>query len=151
MVDVHTKKQRAYNMSRIKSKDTRPELEIRKLLFKQGLRYRLHRKDLPGKPDLVFSKYKAVVFINGCFWHYHDCKLFKMPETRKDWWEDKLVKNKERDKRNLSQLLDSGWRVMVIWECAWRGKGSVSVHIGKISEKISAWIKSDSVKKDITG
>jgi len=144
MTDVHTLEQRAYNMSRIKSKNTRPELEIRKLLFKRGFRYRLHRKDLPGKPDLVFTKYKAVIFINGCFWHYHNCRLFKMPETRKAWWKKKLTKNKMRDKKKLSQLLNGGWRVMIIWECSFRGKKKIEPDkIIQITNSISKWLKSN--------
>lgn len=150
MTDVHTLEQRAYNMSRIKSKNTRPELEIRKLLYRRGFRYRLHRKDLPGKPDLVFPRYKAVIFINGCFWHYHDCRLFKMPETRRAWWKKKLTKNKVRDEKNLSQLLHSGWRVMIIWECSFRGKKKIeSDKINQITNSISKWLKGNQGLREI--
>jgi DNA mismatch endonuclease (patch repair protein) len=152
MTDVHTLEQRTYNMSRIKSKNTRPELEIRKLLYKRGFRYRLHRKELPGKPDLVFPKHKAVIFINGCFWHHHDCRLFKIPETRKAWWEKKLTKNKKRDKKNLSHLLHNGWRVMVIWECSFRGKKKIdSDKILQIVGIISKWLKGNRALKEIRG
>ena len=151
MTDVHTKQQRSFNMSCIRSKDTKPELLIRKALFSEGFRYRLHRKDLPGKPDMVFPKYRAVIFVNGCFFHYHDCRLFKMPQTRRSWWKKKLTGNRIRDQKNITALLNSGWRVLTIWECAWKGRGSVYVQIDKISRKIVSWLRSSSSKKDVRG
>jgi DNA mismatch endonuclease, patch repair protein len=152
MTDVLTHDQRTYNMSRIKSKNTRPELEIRKLLFKRGFRYSLHKKDLPGKPDLVLPKYNAIIFINGCFWHYHDCRLFKMPETRRSWWKEKLTKNKERDRRNLSQLLCSGWRVMIIWECSFRKTKKIEPDkIIRVSDSISEWLIGNRSFNEIKG
>jgi DNA mismatch endonuclease (patch repair protein) len=119
MADVHDSKTRSYNMSRIKGKDTKPELVVRKYLHAQGVRYRLHVKDLPGKPDLVLPKYKAVIFIHGCFWHAHDgCRYFRLPKARSEWWEEKLLKNRERDTKAVKELRDAGWRVFVVWECA---------------------------------
>ncbi|MBW3503319.1 very short patch repair endonuclease [Pseudomonas sp. NKUCC02_KPG] len=122
MTDVLTAKQRQLNMSRIRSRDTKPEMLIRRGLHAKGLRYRLHDKTLPGRPDLVFPRYRTVVFIHGCFWHFHKCALSKLPETRKDFWRQKLELNEVRDKKTVTELLDTGWRVLAIWECALRGK-----------------------------
>ena len=105
-------------MSRIRSKDTKPELLVRKFLFSQGFRYRIHVKKLPGKPDIVLPKYKTVIFVHGCFWHGHeDCSYFVVPKTRTDWWLSKINRNRELDKQNAEKLEETGWRVMVIFEC----------------------------------
>lgn len=106
-------------MSRIRSKDTKPELKVRSALHQMGFRYRLHRRDLPGCPDIVLPKYRTVIFVHGCFWHRHDsCRDGKIPETsREEYWEEKLEGNVRRDKRNLAALRKSGWRTLVIWEC----------------------------------
>ncbi|MEN7551872.1 DNA mismatch endonuclease Vsr [Rapidithrix thailandica] len=118
MADVHKPVTRSYNMSRIKGKDTKPEMLVRKFLFSEGFRYRLHDKKLPGKPDLVFPKYKTVVFIHGCFWHGHEgCKYFVVPKTRTEWWVDKINKNKQRDLANIDLLFKEGWKVIIVWEC----------------------------------
>lgn len=123
MADVLTAQQRRLNMSRIRGKDTKPEMLIRRGLHARGLRYRLHDGSLPGKPDLVFSKYRTVVFIHGCFWHAHGCSLSKLPTTRQDFWKLKLQGNAVRDQKALASLQADGWRVLVIWECALRGQG----------------------------
>ncbi len=118
MADVHEPETRSYNMSQISGKDTKPEMMVRKFLHANGFRYRLHVKDLPGKPDLVLPKHKTVIFVHGCFWHAHEgCKYFKIPKTRTDWWKEKLMGNRERDKKHIRQLEDSGWNIIVIWEC----------------------------------
>jgi len=118
MTDVHEPAVRSYNMSQIKAKDTKPELLVRKFLHKNGLRYKLHEKSLPGKPDIVLPKYKTVIFVHGCFWHGHeDCKYFKIPETRSLWWENKIKRNKEKDIENNMLLKKKGWDVITIWEC----------------------------------
>jgi DNA mismatch endonuclease, patch repair protein len=118
MADVHSKAVRSFNMSRIKGKDTKPEMLVRKFLFSMGLRYRLHDRKLPGKPDLVFPKHGVVVFIHGCYWHGHDgCKYFVVPKTRTEWWIDKINKNKLNDINSISQLRESGWKVIIVWEC----------------------------------
>ncbi len=118
MADVHDKATRSYNMSRIKGKDTKPEMLVRKFLFSKGFRYRLHDKRLPGKPDIVLPKYKTVIFINGCFWHGHEgCKYFVVPKTRTDWWVGKINGNKTNDLLNINSLLELGWKAMILWEC----------------------------------
>lgn len=123
MADVHTKEVRSYNMSQIKGKNTKPEMLIRKFLFANGFRYRLHDKKLPGKPDIVLPKYKTVIFVNGCFWHGHvNCKYFKLPETRQKWWEEKTEKNKLNDCTKQSKLIEMGFKVIVIWECQIKNK-----------------------------
>ena len=115
MADVHSKKIRSYNMSKIKGKNTRPEIMVRKFLFSHGFRYRLNVKKLSGKPDIVLSKYRIVIFINGCFWHGHEgCKYFVVPKTRTEWWIDKIQKNKERDFKCEEELLGQNWRVITI-------------------------------------
>jgi len=116
-MDVHTKEQRHYNMSQIRSKNTQPEIIVRKFLWKHGYRYRLQRKDLPGKPDIVLPKYNLVIFVNGCFWHMHKCKRFVLPSTNTDFWYEKLSHNKKRDKKNYGKLKKSGWKYIIIWEC----------------------------------
>lgn len=118
MSDRHTKEQRRFNMQQIKDKDTKPEILLRKLLFKDGFRYRINDKKLPGKPDIVLKKYNTVIFVNGCFWHGHqDCRYFVIPKTRTEFWRDKINGNRERDVRNLSQLKEAGWNVITVWEC----------------------------------
>ncbi len=118
MVDVLSKKQRSYNMSRIRSKNTSPEIIVRSLVHRMGFRYALHRSNLPGHPDLVLVKHKKIIFVHGCFWHMHNCRYGKVkPATRKKFWQDKRQGNVERDKRNLKNLHNSGWKVLVIWEC----------------------------------
>jgi DNA mismatch endonuclease, patch repair protein len=123
MADVHSPEVRSYNMSRIKGKNTKPEMLVRKFLFSNGFRYRLHVKNLPGKPDIVLPKYKAVVFVNGCFWHAHDrCKYYVIPKTRTDWWLNKLSINKQKDIDNFSKLAASGWKIITIFECELKSK-----------------------------
>lgn len=122
MPDVVDKATRSRMMSGIKGADTKPELIIRSGLHKRGYRFRLHDKKLPGRPDLVFPKYGAVIFVNGCFWHKHDCHLFKWPKTRKEFWRKKIEGNASRDARNIAALREQGWRVLTIWECALKGK-----------------------------
>ncbi len=118
MADVHTKKQRSYNMSQIRSKNTKPELIVRSLLHKQGYRFRLHDKNLPGKPDIVLKKYKTVIFVHGCFWHGHkNCKYFVVPKTRTKWWLDKINGNIARDKKAQRELKKLGWKVINVWQC----------------------------------
>ena len=118
MTDVHSKETRSYNMSRIKGKDTKPEVLVRKYLFSKGLRFRKNDKRYPGHPDIVLPKYKTIVFVHGCFWHFHvNCRYAVMPSSNVDFWEKKLKGNRLRDERNKKALTEMGWNVIVVWEC----------------------------------
>lgn len=118
MVDTLTKEKRSWNMSRVRSKNTKPELIVRSLLFRNGYRYRLHKKELPGNPDIVLSKFNTVIFVHGCFWHRHNnCPDATTPKTRTEFWENKFQKNIERDLKNKVALIQAGWRVIIVWEC----------------------------------
>lgn len=149
-MDVHSPKQRSFNMSKIRGKDTRPEMMVRGWLWANGYRYRLHRKDLPGSPDIVLPKYRAVFFVHGCFWHRHGCRLTSTPETRKEIWLTKFSKNVSRDKCNIIELLEQSWRVMVIWECSLRRKNSIQEFV---AEKIADFLNSETrfAETDIPG
>jgi len=116
-MDVHTKEQRHYNMSKIHSGDTKPELLVRRYLWHNGFRYSLHNNKLPGKPDIVLTKYKVVIFVNGCFWHMHKCRYFKLPSTNTKFWIKKLSDNHIRDRKNYKKLKKLGWNYIIIWEC----------------------------------
>ena len=123
MMDVHDSETRSFNMSRIKGKDTKPEMMVRKFLHANGFRYRLHDKKLPGKPDIVLPKYNTIVLVHGCFWHGHQgCKYYVVPKTRTEWWLDKINSTKKRDYNNAVQIKKLGWRVFVIWECELRSE-----------------------------
>ena len=118
MADVHDKATRSYNMSKIRSKNSKPELIVRRFLFSNGYRYRLHKKNLPGKPDITLSKYSTVIFIHGCFWHGHqECRYFVVPKTRTAWWLSKINRNKELDEVNTRKLEQLGLKVISIYEC----------------------------------
>lgn len=121
MTDVLTPEQRHLNMSRIRGRDTAPELRVRRGLHAKGFRFRLHDRKLPGRPDLVLARYRTVVFVHGCFWHAHGCSLSKIPTTRREFWQKKLEANRARDHKAIEVLQANGWRVLVIWECALRG------------------------------
>jgi DNA mismatch endonuclease, patch repair protein len=140
-MDNKTAAERSRNMSKIRSVDTKPELVIRKRLFADGFRYRLHDKKLPGKPDIVLKKYRAAVFINGCFWHGHEgCKYSRIPETHADFWKEKIGRNKERDAKERQALTNAGWRVLVIWTCALRNKAAVE----STYDALKKWLTEDS-------
>ena len=140
MADIVSKEKRSRMMSGIRSKNTKPELIIRKALFRKGYRYRLHPKRMPGRPDFILPKYRVAVFVNGCFWHLHDCHLFKWPSTRRQYWQKKLQGNKERDELKTERLLKNGWRVLIIWECAIRGKKRID--FDEVIERTENFIKS---------
>lgn len=136
MVDVHSKETRSFNMSRIKNKNTKPEIIVRKFLYQNGFRYRLHSKDLPGKPDIVLKKYKTVIFVHGCFWHGHEgCKYFVIPKTRTQWWLDKINRNKEKDDESCSQLMEDNWKIILIWECELK-KDKIEITLTKLLETL---------------
>jgi len=136
MADVVDAATRSRMMSGIRGKDTKPEMLIRRALHGKGLRYRLHDPALPGKPDLVFPRYRAVLFVNGCFWHGHDCRYFKTPATRTEFWTEKINANRMRDERQVMLLKKQGWRVMVIWECAVRDRTSFD----QLTATVHDWI-----------
>lgn len=136
MADVHDAETRSYNMSRIRSKDTKPEVIVRKILFAKGFRFRLHVKSLPGKPDIVLRKYQTAVFVHGCFWHGHKgCKYFVVPRTRTDWWLQKINRNRELDAINSKRLKKFGWQVINIYECQLK-KDKIETTIGKLTDKL---------------
>ena len=124
MADTHSKEVRSRNMSHIRSTNSRPEEIVRKYLFSRGLRYRKNVRSLPGTPDIVLKKYRTVVFVNGCFWHHHDCGRFFWPATKKEYWRNKIDRNTERDKENYDLLTAQGWQVLIIWECQLKKKVS---------------------------
>ena len=122
MADNHSKEVRSMNMSHIRSKNTKPEEKVRKYLFSKGFRYRKNVRNLPGCPDIVLPKYKTVIFVNGCFWHKHDCPRFVWPSSNEEYWIPKITRNVERDQNNHELLQELGWRVIVIWECQLKKK-----------------------------
>lgn len=133
MADVHDPATRSYNMSRIKGKNTKPEVLVRKFLFAQGFRFRLHDKKLPGTPDIVLPKYKTAIFVNGCFWHGHqECKYFVLPKSNTQFWNDKIAKNVKKDILNQIKLVEMGWKVIVVWECELKDVDSLTDLIKRI-------------------
>ena len=123
MADVHSKETRSYNMSQIKGKNTKPEMLVRKFLHAHGYRYRLHVKNLPGKPDIVLPKYRTVIFVQGCFWHGHEgCKYYVVPKTRTEWWLNKINTNIANDTKAIAALQNDGWKVIMLWECELKPK-----------------------------
>ena len=127
MVDRLTPDQRRLNMRRVRAKDTKPEVTVRRLLHGQGFRFSLHRRDLPGRPDIVLPRHRAAVFVHGCFWHGHGCSLFRLPATRTEFWSTKIEGNRARDVAAVVALKTNGWRSLWIWECALRGKNRLTV------------------------
>jgi len=132
-MDIITPERRSWNMSRIKGKNTKPEIIVRSLLFKLGYRFRLHYKKLPGKPDIVIPKYKTIIFVHGCFWHRHTgCQYAYSPKSRVDFWENKFNENINRDKKKKKELEDLGWKVIVLWECETKNTNILQEKISKI-------------------
>ena len=135
MADNHAKEQRSYNMSRIRSKNNAPEEKVRKFLFSKGFRYKKNDKKLPGCPDIVLSKYKTVIFVNGCFWHKHNCKRFVWPSSNEEYWKKKILRNVERDELNIKELKELGWKVLVVWECELK-KATIDKRLETLVEEI---------------
>lgn len=141
MADNHTKDVRSKNMSHIRSTNTKPEENVRKYLFSKGFRYRKNVKGLPGCPDIVLAKYKTVIFVNGCFWHKHDCPRFVWPSSNEEYWIPKIKRNVERDKANQAELKAAGWNVIIIWECELKKKvfnETMSIVVAEIKNNSSA-------------
>ena len=138
MVDVVDSATRSRMMSGIRGRNTKPEILIRSLLHRQGFRFRLHVRDLPGKPDIVLPRYHAVVFVHGCFWHGHDCPLFKWPTTRPEFWREKIGRNRANDHKATEALVADGWRVGIVWECAIRGAGK---NIEDVAQRLTDWLR----------
>lgn len=138
MPDTVDREKRSEIMSRVGSRDTKPELVVRRIAHGLGFRFRLHRKNLPGRPDIVFPRYRSVIFVHGCFWHRHpSCKYASSPKTRVEYWEDKFRSNVARDARNETLLRDLGWRVMVIWECETKDREAVAERISSYLDQAS--------------
>ena len=151
-MDRLTPEKRSWNMSRIKSKDTTPERIVRSFLHRNGFRFRLHVKDLPGKPDIVLPKYKLIIDIRGCFWHAHsNCKYAKIPTTNSEWWENKLKQNQKRDEQNIKALLNESWKVLVIWDCLFKkGKSCNILRVGQgIVNNVKFFVNSQDVYQEI--
>lgn len=150
-MDTVDKAMRSRMMAAIRSEDTKPEVVLRRCLFRLGYRYRLHQRALPGKPDIVFPKYQAVVFVNGCFWHNHECQHVKMPATRRRWWRKKLEWNRKRDVAALKVLHGMGWRTLVVWECSIRRKKDPDAAIRKVADRVSRFLRSERKMAVISG
>ena len=152
MPDAVSPKVRSRIMSGIRAKDTRIELEVRRRLFVMGFRYRIHRKDLPGTPDIVFPKYRTVIFVHGCFWHYHGCHLSVVPHTRRSWWLTKLMRTASRDLVAVAKLRERSWRVLVIWECGFRNpRKNRAEALDSISIRTAEFLNSTQEFLEITG
>ncbi len=135
-------------MSGIRGKNTKPEIIIRSFLHRSGFRFRLHDSRLPGKPDIILKRYNAIIFVHGCFWHKHDCQLFKWPKTRPEFWREKILRNVENDKKVLSEIQSQGWRVCIIWECSIKGaKGDITEAMSRVID----WLKGEEVFMEIMG
>lgn len=144
MAENLTQVQRSAIMRAIRSKDTVPERIVRSTLHRMGFRFRLHRKDLPGKPDIVLPYWKCAILVNGCFWHGHDCGHVGLPTSNRDYWEKKIAKNQARDQQVCTELLSAGWRVLTIWECEIRDTGALHLRLSQISNERAESESSDS-------
>lgn len=140
MADIVDAATRSRMMSGIRGRNTKPEILVRSLLHRHGFRFRLHARELPGKPDIVLPGYRAAIFIHGCFWHGHDCPLYRLPGTRTDFWRAKIDRNRTSDQKARDRLLAMGWRVAIVWECALRGAGA---DIESVAHRLAGWLRSD--------
>lgn len=148
-MDVVPPDVRSRMMAGIKGKNTKPELVLRSGLHRAGFRFRLHRRDLPGSPDMVFPKYRAVIFVHGCFWHGHACHLFRLPKTRTEFWQEKISGNIARDTAQMHSLMGCGWRVGVVWECALKGR--TRIPLGDVIDRCAAWLASSETEIEVYG
>jgi DNA mismatch endonuclease (patch repair protein) len=149
MADILSAKQRSHCMSQIRGKDTKPEQLVRQGLFALGFRYRLHLRELPGCPDLVFPKHRAVIFVHGCLWHGHECHMFRWPSTNADFWQRKITTNRANDSKAAAGLKELGWRVLTIWECALRGRGRMNTTT--LLARVARWLLSSCRNATIEG
>jgi DNA mismatch endonuclease (patch repair protein) len=148
MADVVSPEVRSRMMAGIRGKNTKPEIFLRKALHAEGFRFRIHAA-LPGKPDMVFPKWGAVIFVNGCFWHGHSCHLFKWPKSRPEFWHAKISGNVARDQANIGKLVESGWRIATVWECALKGRTRLDSSV--VIERCSGWLKSKTTRFELAG
>lgn len=146
-MDTVDKATRSKIMSSVGQKDTVPEMTLRRALHRLGYRYRLHDRKLPGSPDIVFPKYKAVIFVHGCYWHRHECHLSTTPKSRETFWNEKFEANQARDKRNIQELTAAGWRVLIVWQCSLKGKAEIG--IDEVIFRATAWMTSDKTMAQI--
>lgn len=149
MADIVSPETRSRMMSGIRGKNTKPELQVRKGLHAAGFRYRLHERSLPGKPDIVLPRYRAVIFVHGCFWHGHNCHLFRWPSSRKEFWKQKIEGNMRKDAESRNALGGAGWRIMTIWECAVKGRNRLP--FGTVIAETSRWLQSGCPAGEIAG
>lgn len=149
MTDTVDQLTRSRMMAAVRSRDTSPELAVRKALHARGFRYRTNVRELPGKPDIVLPRYRAAIFVHGCFWHAHDCKLFRLPATRREFWRDKLERNRERDRIAGNSLNEAGWRFLTVWECAIRG--SERRALDAVIDDIVCWLEEGPTASEIRG
>lgn len=148
MVDIVPPEVRSRLMAGIRGSNTQPEIFVRKALHAEGFRFRIH-VPLPGRPDIVFPKWKAVIFVHGCFWHGHRCHLFKWPKSRPEFWRSKIFGNVARDEANISKLLEVGWRVGIVWECALKGRDRLDSSV--VTKRCSGWLRSKKKSFDLSG
>ncbi len=149
MADIVDSATRSRMMSGIRGKDTKPEIRLRKALFARGFRYRLHSRNLPGRPDILLPRYRAAIFVHGCFWHGHDCHLFRLPKTRADFWHRKIEGNRQRDLLVQERLADEGWRALTVWECAMKGR--TRLPFDELVARISDWLVGSGRQLQIAG
>ena len=149
MADVVDAATRSRMMAGIRGKDTRPEMVLRRGLHARGFRYRLHDRRLPGRPDLTLAKHRAVIFVNGCFWHGHDCHLFRLPATRREFWQQKIEGNQARDAAARTALLANGWRVMSVWECALKGRARRP--LDEVLDEVANWLANGGTEGSVAG
>lgn len=152
MADTVDKQTRSKMMSAVRAKNSKLEIDIRRRLFARGFRYRLHRHDLPGKPDIVLPKYWVTIFVHGCFWHYHGCTRSKIPASRRNWWQRKLEDTRIRDAKAMSELRNNGWRIVIIWECSVRRPGIDRLQaLDCVCLRVCQFLRSESDSLEISG
>ncbi|MCY4557181.1 MAG: very short patch repair endonuclease [Chloroflexi bacterium] len=149
MADIVDSATRSRMMRAIRGKDTKPEVRLRKALFAQGYRYRLHSENLPGSPDILLPRYRAAIFVHGCFWHGHDCHLFRLPTTRAEFWRQKIMGNRQRDILVQERLADEGWRVLTVWECSMKGR--TRMPFDELVSRVSDWLTGTGRQLEIAG